>query len=45
MKQIPLAIGPDPLPTFDTYLTCANAAAVAHLRALDQAAGKPEAQE
>ena len=35
MKQIPLAIGPDPLPTFDTYLTSANAAAVAHLRALD----------
>jgi DnaA family protein len=35
MKQIPLAIGPDPLPTFDTYLNSANAAAVAHLRALD----------
>jgi DnaA family protein len=34
MKQIPLAIGPDPLPTFDSYLTSANAAAVAHLRAL-----------
>ena len=27
MKQIPLAIGPDPLPTFDTFLTGANAAA------------------
>jgi DnaA family protein len=39
MKQIPLAIGPDPLPTFDTYLTGANAAAVAHLRAL----GRPAA--
>ena len=35
MKQIPLAIGPEPLPTFDSYLTNANAAAVAHLRALD----------
>ena len=34
MKQIPLAIGPDPLPTFDTYLSAANAAAVAHLRSL-----------
>jgi DnaA family protein len=34
MKQIPLAIGPDPLPTFDSYLTSANEAAVAHLRAL-----------
>ncbi len=35
MKQIPLAIGPDPLATFDTYLSNANAAAVAHLRGLD----------
>ena len=39
MKQIPLAIGPDPLPTFESYLTGANAAAVAHLRAL----GRPAA--
>jgi len=38
MKQIPLAIGPDPLPTFDTYLSHANAAAVAHLRALGERA-------
>jgi DnaA-homolog protein len=38
MKQIPLAIGPDPLPTFDSYLTSANTAAVAHLRALDMPA-------
>jgi DnaA family protein len=38
MKQIPLAIGPDPLPTLDSYLTSANAAAVAHLRALDMPA-------
>ena len=36
MKQMPLAIGPDPLPTFDSYLGSANAAAVAHLRALQQ---------
>jgi DnaA family protein len=34
MKQIPLAIGPDPLPTFDSYLAAANAAAVEHLRGL-----------
>jgi DnaA-homolog protein len=34
MKQIPLAIGPETLPTFDTYLDSANAAAVAHLRRL-----------
>jgi DnaA family protein len=34
MKQIPLAIGHEALPTFDTYLNSANAAAVAHLRAL-----------
>jgi DnaA-homolog protein len=34
MKQIPLAIGPEALPTFDTYLNSANAAAVAHLLAL-----------
>ena len=39
MKQIPLAIGPDPLPTFESYLTGANAAAVAHLRSL----GRPAA--
>jgi DnaA family protein len=38
MKQIPLAIGPDPLPTFDTYLSHANAAAVAHLRTLGERA-------
>jgi len=38
MKQIPLAIGPDPLPTFDSYISTANAAAVAHLRGLDMPA-------
>lgn len=39
MKQIPLAIVPEPLPTFDTYVPGVNVAAVAHLRAL--AAGAP----
>jgi DnaA family protein len=34
MKQIPLAIGPDPLPTFDSFLPGANGAAVEHLRRL-----------
>ncbi|HMO46403.1 MAG TPA: DnaA regulatory inactivator Hda [Rubrivivax sp.] len=38
MKQIPLAIGPDPLPTFDNFLSGANAAALAHLRTLAQPA-------
>jgi DnaA family protein len=32
--QIPLAIGPTPLQTLDGFVTGANAAAVAHLRAL-----------
>jgi DnaA family protein len=34
MKQIPLAIGPDPLSSFETYLGSANDAAVQHLQAL-----------
>jgi DnaA family protein len=34
MKQIPLAIGPEPAPTFDNFLPGANAAALQHLRAL-----------
>ncbi|MDP1899375.1 MAG: DnaA regulatory inactivator Hda [Rubrivivax sp.] len=34
MKQIPLAIGPEPLPTFENFLTGANAAALSHLAAL-----------
>ena len=38
MKQIPLAIGPDPLPTFDTYIAGANAAALEHLRTLEMPA-------
>jgi DnaA family protein len=34
MKQISLAIGPDPLPTFDSFLPGANGAALEHLRRL-----------
>ena len=43
MRQIPLAIGPDPLHTFDGYLPGANGAALAHLRALADAL--PHAQQ
>lgn len=32
MKQIPLAIGPESQPTFDTFITDDNSAAIAHLR-------------
>ena len=39
MKQIPLAIGPEPLFTFENFLPGSNAAALAHLRALS--AGAP----
>ncbi len=38
MKQIPLAIGPAPIFTFDNFLPGANAAALAHLQALGTAA-------
>ncbi len=41
MRQIPLPIGPAPLKTFDTFVVGANAAAVAHLRALSVQAGAP----
>lgn len=34
MKQIPLPIGFDPLPTFDSFLPGSNAAALEHLRRL-----------
>ena len=34
MQQIPLAIGPEALPTFDSFLPGANAAAQEHLRLL-----------
>lgn len=38
MKQIPLAIGFDPLPTFDSFLAGANGAALEHLRRLQMPA-------
>jgi len=38
LKQIPLAIGPAPVFTFDNFLPGANAAALAHLRALSMGA-------
>ena len=41
MRQIPLSIGPEPLATFDSFITGANAAAVSHLRALALAPGAP----
>lgn len=41
MQQIPLAIGPDPLPTFDSFIVGANAAALEHLRQLGGPAGAP----
>jgi len=34
MKQIPLAIGPEPLPTFHNFVPGANAAALHHLQTL-----------
>jgi DnaA family protein len=34
MKQLPLAIGPDPQPTFDSFLPGVNGAALEHLRRL-----------
>lgn len=34
MRQIPLALGPDPNPTFDTFLAGRNGAAVEHLQQL-----------
>jgi DnaA family protein len=35
MQQIPLAIAPAPVPTFDATVTGGNAAALAHLRSLE----------
>ncbi|MDO8418620.1 MAG: DnaA regulatory inactivator Hda [Rubrivivax sp.] len=34
MKQIPLAIGPEPMPTFDNFVPGVNGAALQHLRTL-----------
>lgn len=41
MRQLPLAIGPGPLQTFDNFVAGANAAALAHLRGLPARAGAP----
>ncbi len=41
MRQLPLALGPAPAPTFDNFLPGPNAAAYAHLAALVGAAGLP----
>ena len=38
MKQIPLAIGPVPLPTFDSFMPGTNGAALSHLVALHASA-------
>lgn len=34
MRQLPLALGPEPLATFESYVPGANEAAVAHLRSI-----------
>ena len=41
MRQIPLAIGPKPLKTFDNFVASLNGAALAHLRALSQRSEAP----
>ncbi len=41
MRQIPLAIGPEPLKTFDSFVAGPNAAALAYLRALSQRGAEP----
>jgi len=41
LRQLPLAIGPEPLMTFDTYIAGASGLALAHLRALSAQAGAP----
>jgi DnaA family protein len=41
MKQIPLAIGPEPLMTFETFVAGPNEAALEHLRALTGQSGVP----
>lgn len=41
MRQIPLAIGPEPLMTFDSFIAGANDAALRHLRQSAQQAGAP----
>jgi len=44
MRQIPLAIGPAPVHTFDGFVPGANVAALAHLRALAAALPQPAAR-
>ena len=41
MRQIPLAIGPEPLPTFESFVPGANAAALDHLMTLPNAGSAP----
>ena len=41
MRQIPLAIGPEPLPTFNSFVVGANAAALDYLQALSNASANP----
>jgi DnaA family protein len=41
MKQIPLAIGPEPLMTFDSFVAGPNQAALTHLRSIATQAGAP----
>src|SRR5687768_5735365 len=43
MKQLPLAIAPDLAPTFETFVSGSNAAAVAHMQTLAESvqAGPP----
>jgi DnaA family protein len=41
MRQIPLAIGPEPLMTFDSFIVGSNQAALTHLRELAAQAGVP----
>jgi DnaA-homolog protein len=41
VRQLPLAIGPAPLKTFDNFVPGPNAAAIAHLRTLSSQAAAP----
>ena len=41
MRQIPLAIGPEPLPTFESFVPGANAAVLNHLMSLPDAVSAP----
>jgi DnaA family protein len=41
VRQLPLAIGPEPLMTFDTFIAGANELALAHLRTLATQVGAP----